>query len=70
MAFTFFCNYEVRASFLFYLMSKPSKEQIAHDVTIAYEICSVLKSDEHIDPNEFITNYLGDYEKFLEILED
>ena len=51
-------------------MSKPSKEQIAHDITIAYEICSVLKSDEHIDPNEFITNYLGDYEKFLEILKD
>lgn len=51
-------------------MSEPSKEQIAHDITIAYEICSALNPGRLIDPDAFITNYLGDYKKFLEYLRD
>lgn len=51
-------------------MSYVSKEQIAHDLSIAYSIyLSSLKDSEPLNQEEFYANYKQDYELFLESID-
>lgn len=46
-----------------------SKEQIAHDLTIAYITCESLKNSAPIDPESFVQEYGNSFPHFLKYVD-